>query len=203
MTERSSGILLPISSLPSRYGIGTLGREAYQFADALKAAHQTYWQVLPLGPTSFGDSPYQSFSTFAGNPYFIDLELLAEDGLADLDAPLGTYWGEEVRDPYAQTQPSIRTLMAHASGLKDFGVTRGLSKLRGTLSSSSAWRNVEPGTPEAWYSSNFGVRAGHHSGAVLWSAAGQLFSEPLPGAYGHPGLSPRREAGGGGSGRPL
>ena len=82
---------------------------------------------------------------------------MAEDGLADLDAPLGTYWGEGVRDPYAQTQPSIRTLMAHASGLKDFGVTRGLSRLRGTLSSSSAWRNVEPGTPEAWYYSNFGV----------------------------------------------
>ena len=95
--ERSSGILLPISSLPSKYGIGTLGREAYRFADALKAAGQTYWQVLPLGPTSYGDSPYQSFSTFAGNPYFIDLELLAEDGLlsaADLEAE---DWGDTPR----------------------------------------------------------------------------------------------------------
>ena len=81
MTERSSGILLPIFSLPSRYGIGSLGREAYQFADFLRAARQNYWQVLPLGPTSYGDSPYQSFSTFAGNPYFIDLELLVQDGL--------------------------------------------------------------------------------------------------------------------------
>ena len=97
MTERSSGILLPISSLPSRYGIGTLGREAYQFADALKAAHQTYWQVLPLGPTSFGDSPYQSFSTFAGNPYFIDLELLAEDGLLDRGDLEKADWGDDPR----------------------------------------------------------------------------------------------------------
>ena len=96
---------------------------------------------------------------------------MAEDGLADLDAPLGTYWGEGVRDPYAQTQPSIRTLMAHASGLKDFGVTRGLSKLRGTLSSSSAWRNVEPGTPEAWYYSNFGVCV---LGTTLELSSGQL-----------------------------
>ena len=96
---------------------------------------------------------------------------MAEDGLADLDAPLGTYWGEGVRDPYAQTQPSIRTLMAHASGLKDFGVTWGLSKLRGILSSSSAWRNVEPGTPEAWYYSNFGVCV---LGTTLELSSGQL-----------------------------
>ena len=81
--ERRSGILLHISSLPSPYGIGTLGREAYAFADFLRAAGQSYWQLLPLGPTSYGDSPYQSFSTFAGNPYFIDLDLLAEDGLLD------------------------------------------------------------------------------------------------------------------------
>ena len=96
---------------------------------------------------------------------------MAEDGLADLDAPLGTYWGEGVRDPYAQTQPSIRTLMAHASGLKDFGVTRGLSKLRGILSSSSAWRNVEPGTSGAWYYSNFGVCV---LGTTLELSSGQL-----------------------------
>lgn len=96
---------------------------------------------------------------------------MAEDGLADLDAPLGTYWGEEVRDPYAQTQPSIRTLMAHASGLKDFGVTRELSKLRGILSSSSAWRNVEPGTSGAWYYSNFGVCV---LGTTLELSSGQL-----------------------------
>ena len=78
---REAGILLPVSSLPSRYGIGTLSREAYEFVDLLKEAGQSYWQILPLGPTGYGDSPYQSFSTFAGNPYFIDLEQLIEEGL--------------------------------------------------------------------------------------------------------------------------
>ena len=93
--DRHSGILLHISSLPSRYGIGTLGREAYAFADFLHAAGQKYWQLLPLGPTSYGDSPYQSFSTFAGNPYFIDLELLAEDGLLDRAELEEIDWGGE------------------------------------------------------------------------------------------------------------
>lgn len=81
MFERSSGILMPVSSLPSPYGIGTLGRAAYDFVDFLCDAGQSWWQVLPVGPTSFGDSPYQSFSSFAGNPYFIDLDMLVEDGL--------------------------------------------------------------------------------------------------------------------------
>lgn len=79
--ERSSGILLHISSLPSPYGIGTLGKEAYEFVDFLYKAGQSYWQMLPVCPTSFGDSPYQSFSTFAGNPYFIDLDFLHKEGL--------------------------------------------------------------------------------------------------------------------------
>ena len=91
---RSSGILLPMSALPSPHGIGTMGRAAYRFVDFLREAHQTYWQLLPLGPTSYGDSPYSSFSTFAGNPYYIDLELLEEDGLlraGEADAP---DWGD-------------------------------------------------------------------------------------------------------------
>ncbi len=78
---RKSGILLHITSLPSPYGIGTLGREAFAFADFLSAARQKVWQVLPIGPTGYADSPYQSFSTFAGNPYLIDPDLLFEDGL--------------------------------------------------------------------------------------------------------------------------
>jgi 4-alpha-glucanotransferase len=81
MFERSSGILMPISSIPSRYGIGTLGREAYNFIDFLNLSKQKYWQLLPLGPISYGDSPYSSFSSYAGNPYYIDLELLVEDGI--------------------------------------------------------------------------------------------------------------------------
>ena len=78
---RESGILLPISSLPSQYGIGCFSKEAYEFVDQLALANQKYWQILPLGPTSYGDSPYQSFSTYAGNPYFIDLNTLIEEGV--------------------------------------------------------------------------------------------------------------------------
>ena len=81
MLERGAGILMPVSSLPSPYGIGTFGSAAYEFVDFLKKARQKYWQVLPVGPTSYGDSPYQSFSAFAGNPYFIDLDTLVEEGL--------------------------------------------------------------------------------------------------------------------------
>lgn len=65
---RSSGVLLPVTSLPSKYGIGCFSRAAYDFVDWLVEAGQTYWQILPLGPTSYGDSPYQTFSTIAGNP---------------------------------------------------------------------------------------------------------------------------------------
>lgn len=77
---RASGILLPVASLPSKYGIGAFSKHAYRFIDQLKSAGQKYWQILPLGPTGYGDSPYQSFSTFAGNPYFIDLETLVDEG---------------------------------------------------------------------------------------------------------------------------
>ena len=92
--ERSSGILLHISSLPSRYGIGTLGRQAYNFVDFLKKAEQKIWQILPVGPTGYGDSPYQSFSVFAGNPYFIDPDMLLEEGLLT-EADLAEYGPED------------------------------------------------------------------------------------------------------------
>lgn len=78
---RTSGILLPLSSLPSPYGIGSLGQEACRFVDFLRDAGQHFWQILPIGPTGCGDSPYQSFSAFAANPYLIDLDLLKERGL--------------------------------------------------------------------------------------------------------------------------
>lgn len=81
--DRSAGLLMPVSSLPSPYGIGTFGKSAYEFVDNLVKARQKYWQVLPLGPTSYGDSPYASFSAFAGNPYFIDLDMLIEEGLLE------------------------------------------------------------------------------------------------------------------------
>ena len=94
MLDRSSGILMPLSSLPSPYGIGTMGKAAFQFVDFLASAGQKYWQLLPLGPTSFGDSPYQSFSSFAGNPYFVDLDLLIKDKLLKPAEVKNRDWGE-------------------------------------------------------------------------------------------------------------
>lgn len=94
--QRGAGILLPVSSLPSPYGIGTFGKAAYEFVDQLVEAGQKYWQVLPLGPTSYGDSPYQSFSAFAGNPYFIDLDMLCEEGLLKVDELRYIKWKERL-----------------------------------------------------------------------------------------------------------
>ena len=82
---RANGVLLPVSSLPSPFGIGCFDQKAYEFIDALSAAGQKCWQILPLGPTSYGDSPYQAFSTFAGNPYFISLVELVNQGLLTYD----------------------------------------------------------------------------------------------------------------------
>lgn len=101
--QRTSGILMHISSLPSPYGIGTLGEEAYRFADFLAAAGQSFWQILPPGQTGFGDSPYQSLSAFAGNPYFIDLDLLAKDGLLTKEDYAAIDWGDDpARVDYAK-----------------------------------------------------------------------------------------------------
>lgn len=96
MKDRAAGVLLAISSLPSKYGIGTLGKEAYHFVDQLAKANQRYWQVLPVGPTSYGDSPYQSFSAFAGNPYFIDLEMLEKEGLLKKEDMEAYDWGDSL-----------------------------------------------------------------------------------------------------------
>ena len=92
--KRSSGILLHITSLPSRYGVGSLGEEAYRFVDFLKSAGQSYWQILPVNPSGYGNSPYQAFSTYAGNPYLIDLDCLIRDGLLDADEVNRVCWGE-------------------------------------------------------------------------------------------------------------
>ena len=91
--KRSAGILLPVSSLPSKYGIGNFGEEARRWIDFLHAAGQSYWQILPLSPTGYGDSPYQSFSAFAGNSYFIDFEALYEEGLLDKEVFSNIRWG--------------------------------------------------------------------------------------------------------------
>ena len=90
---RRSGMLLPISSLPSKYGIGSFSKEAYDFIDVLRDSGQSLWQILPLGPTGHGDSPYQSFSIFAGNSYFIDLDELVKEGVLTEEECNSYDWG--------------------------------------------------------------------------------------------------------------
>ena len=114
--KRSSGILMPVSSLPSPYGIGTLGKAAYEFVDFLADAGQRWWQMLPVGPTSYGDSPYQSFSTYAGNPYFVDLDMLREDGLLTQEEIDAVYWGSDpARVDYAAIYNGRFALLAKAT----------------------------------------------------------------------------------------
>lgn len=112
--ERSSGILMHISSLPGKFGIGSLGKEAYDFVDFLKSSGQRYWQILPLGQTSYGDSPYQCFSAFAGNPHFIDLDLLRKDGLLNSSDYENIKFGDnpskvDYSRIYKARQPILRT----------------------------------------------------------------------------------------------
>ena len=93
---RESGILMHITSLPGPYGIGTMGKNAYRFVDFLESAGQSYWQILPLTPTGYGDSPYQSFSSCAGNHYLIDLDTLVEEGLLKMEEIASVTWSQQV-----------------------------------------------------------------------------------------------------------
>ena len=114
---RSSGILMHITSLPGAYGVGTMGKHAHAFVDFLKAAGQKYWQMLPLNPTGYGDSPYQSCSAYAGNPYLIDLEMLVDEGLLTRQEVNEVCWGynEERVDFGAQYQNREKVLrLAHS-----------------------------------------------------------------------------------------
>ena len=95
---RESGILMPVSSLPGPYGIGCFGKEAFKFVDFLAQAGQKIWQILPLSPTGYGDSPYQSCSAFAGNPYFIDLDALKEEGLLTAAQLKAEKWGTDPKE---------------------------------------------------------------------------------------------------------
>ena len=121
--DRSSGILMPMSSLPSAYGIGTMGKAAYEFVDFLKDAGQKYWQLLPLCPTNCGDSPYSSFSTYAGNPYYIDLDFLIRDRLISETDVSTINWGTrpQVTD-YARIAESRLPVLrkAFAKGRKKY-----------------------------------------------------------------------------------
>ena len=122
---RASGVLMPVFSLPSRYGIGCFSKEAYEFVDRLSWAGQARWQVLPLGPTGYGDSPYQPFSTFAGNPYFIDLEALVEEGLLTSQECDSCQWGEDPRfvdygKIYESRYPLLRKAFARFEAGDDY-----------------------------------------------------------------------------------
>ena len=120
--QRSAGILLPISSLPSPYGIGCFSQEAYDFVDWLKEAGQTYWQILPLGVTSYGDSPYQSFSAFAGNPYFISLDALVEEGVLTTDECKKANFGRKADDiNYSRLYTERGRLLRLAYSRSDIG----------------------------------------------------------------------------------
>ena len=127
--NRCSGILMPVFSLPSPYGIGTLGKAAYDFADFLHAAGQRCWQMLPLGPTSYGDSPYQSFSTYAGNPYFIDLDMLIEDGLLTRDVAILQFLASQeccfFGDIHEELPIAKATVSQHLKELKEAGLIQG------------------------------------------------------------------------------
>ncbi|MCM1524981.1 MAG: 4-alpha-glucanotransferase, partial [Ruminococcus sp.] len=124
---RSCGVLMHITSLPSPYGAGTLGKEAYKFVDFLKKAGQTYWQILPVGPTGFGDSPYQSYSAFAGNPLLIDLDMLIKDGLvSENDKDLLLLSQMDSFADYGQLFSFKRLILskAHAAFMKDISDSR-------------------------------------------------------------------------------
>ena len=112
---RESGILMHITSLPGPYGVGTMGKNAYQFVDFLESAGQSYWQILPLTPTGFGDSPYQSFSACAGNHYLIDLDTLVEEGLLKREEITGIVWEKQSdRVDYGTLYAQRRKLLAKA-----------------------------------------------------------------------------------------
>ena len=130
MKKRCSGILMPVSSLPGGYGIGSMGQAARDFVDFLVLAGQSVWQILPVGPTSYGDSPYQSFSAFAANPYFIDLDALEQRGLLTHDeiarfdfgpdAPEGIDYGALFRTRFAVLELAVRRFDAGEDAFRDF-----------------------------------------------------------------------------------
>jgi 4-alpha-glucanotransferase len=155
--DRCAGILMPVSSLPSPYGIGTLGKAAYEFVDFVVEAGHHYWQVLPLGPTSYGDSPYQSFSAFAGNPYFIDLDMLVEDALLDEAYVNGFDWGgdgEDINYSYLFENRFVVLKKAYGNFLK----TRGVKGFEAFKEEAGEWLDE--------YSSYMAIKA--HFGYRSW-----------------------------------
>ena len=135
--KRSCGVLLPVFSLPSEHGIGTFGKAAYDFIDFLAAAGQSWWQMLPVGPSGSGDSPYQSFSSFAGNEYFIDLDMLTADGLLTKSEVESVSWGEDSdRVDYEIMRSERGRLLKLAA---ERGIERDGQKLDGFIAENASW----------------------------------------------------------------
>ena len=149
---RESGVLMHITSLPGPYGVGTMGKPAFDFVDFLEKAGQSYWQILPLTPTSYGDSPYQSPSSFAGNPYFIDLEELIEEGLLTKKECDAINWGgnSSYVDYEALSNHRLEVLKkAEAKGVKVFLPTDAVNadKFDKDANTNTSKTNE---TPEGW-----------------------------------------------------
>ena len=141
MKKRQSGVLMHISSLPGKYGIGSFGQSAYDFVDFLVRTKQRYWQILPLGTTSYGDSPYQSFSAFAGNTYFIDFDILIEEGLLNESDVKGADFGDNPRKvDYAKIFDARRPIMEKA--VARFLKADDLSDYESFVEQNAAWLEV-------------------------------------------------------------
>lgn len=141
MKKRQSGVLMHISSLPGKYGIGSFGQSAYDFVDFLVRTKQRYWQILPLGTTSYGDSPYQSFSAFAGNTYFIDFDILIEEGLLNEVDVKGADFGDDPRKvDYAKIFDARRPIMEKA--VARFLKADDLSDYESFVKQNAAWLEV-------------------------------------------------------------
>lgn len=141
MKKRQSGVLMHISSLPGKYGIGSFGQSAYDFVDFLVRTKQRYWQILPLGTTSYGDSPYQSFSAFAGNTYFIDFDILIEEGLLNEADVKGADFGDDPRKvDYAKIFDARRPIMEKA--VARFLKAEDLSDYESFVEENAAWLEV-------------------------------------------------------------
>lgn len=160
---KKAGMLMPVFSLPGKYGIGTFGKEAYRFVDLLCDTGNKIWQVLPMGPTGFGDSPYQAFSAFAGNPYFIDLEMLIEDGLLDketLEDPWEFDFGDGANlskprtpKPAEKDSKPAASVSVTASETSDAGSKKPAAgededKLKGELSGADQAQNSKDDQPD-------------------------------------------------------
>ncbi len=177
MTDmRESGILMHITSLPGPYGIGTLGKSAYAFVDFLKKAGQSVWQILPLTPTGFGDSPYQSCSAFAGNPYLIDLTLLMQEGLLQQSEPDALQWSrtEDRVDfglQYENRQKMLKLAYSRFTGGEDFDrFCRANSSWLSDFSLFQALKDENRGAP--WYLWEKGLK--HRDPDALWNARQRL-----------------------------